>query len=259
METDCHSSHRGSTWNMRPFIPSRSRVAVHSGHHMAWGVGLIFEAMVLLLGLPERGSAQVCLGLSPEPNSMGIETGIVGQNDGYRFGGWANANVAGRVGVLIGASGGDLDAFSKAGSEVRALLALVVSRTSSNTCLFGEYEGGSERFRDAFGMTRGDYSERWIRFGFALGGNLWSREAIGLTWHAAPEIILRSTRLKGRTTYWEPELYVLETTKGQASSHLGGRVLVVARLARIHLSLSAKNRPRFSSDLQWAIHLGFPL
>jgi len=243
----------------RPSVPKPDPDRPPGRTLQARGVGHFFLVTGLLLSCPNQGSAQACLGLSPEPNSMGIEAGVEYQNQGQRIGGWAHANVAGRIGVLAGASGGEMDGFGENGSEVRAVLALVLSPTSSELCLFGEYEGGSESFRDAFGMTWGDYSERWIRFGLAKAGNLWSGAGIHLTWHAAPELVFRRTHLEGRTTYWEPEVYVLETKKVGSSSHLGGRALVAARMRGVQLTLSVKNRPRFSSDLHWAIHLGFPI
>ncbi len=223
------------------------------------GVSLSLFGTLLVSFCSGSAAAQSCLGLSPDPNSAGFEAGIENQADGHRLGVWVNVNVAGRIGILGGASGGTLDPFATGGSEARGLFSIGLGPRFSRGCVFAEYEQEDESFREWFDLDRGKYQERWTRLGFAVTGNLWSLAGAQMAWHAAPELILREFRLKGRRTYWDPEIYVLETTRGKASTHLGGRALISLRTNRLFVVLSLKNRPRVSSDIHWGFHLGFPI
>lgn len=222
------------------------------------GFSLVLWTFLALVS-PGPAAAQSCLGLSAEPNSAGFHAGVEGQADGHRLGGWIELNVAGRLGILGGASGGALDPFATGGSETRGLLAIGLGPRFSGGCVFAEYEQETEAFREGFDLDRGDYRERWTRFGVAVTGNLWRLSGAQVAWHAAPELIFRDFRLKGRKIYWDPEIYVLEITRGKAATHLGGRALISLRTNRLFVIFSLKTRPRVSSDLHWGVHLGFPI
>jgi hypothetical protein len=167
--------------------------------------------------------------------------------------------VAGRIGVLGGASGGTLDPFARGGSEIRGFLSIGLQPAFPQGCLFAEYEEEEESIRDAFDLTWGRYRERWTRYGIAVTGDLWKLAGAQVAWHAAPELVIREFRLKGRKTYWEPEIYVLETTREKTAWHLGGRGVISIRTEGLFMILSVKTRPRVSSDLHWGLHLGFPI
>jgi len=218
---------------------------------LVYGVGL--------LSCPLALNAQDCLGLSPEPNSGGFGVGIGHQGDGHRVGLWANANVAGRFGLLAGVGWGSIDSFAEGGYELRGLLALPLSKTSTNVCVFGEYEQAHEPFRRALGMTRGDLTEYWIHFGYAVAGDIGRLAGFGLTLHVAPEVILRRTHIRGRVVHTEPEVHVLEHIRVWGDWYLGGRAMISARHSRFHLSWGLQNRPRIWSDLHWFFRLGFPI
>ena len=218
---------------------------------------LVFGAALLFcpLGL----TAQDCLGLSPEPNSGGLEVGLGHQGDGQRVGVWANANIAGRFGLLAGVGWGSIDSFAEGGYEVRGLLAVPLFKNSTNVCLFGEYEQSHETFRKALGMTHGELTDYWIHFGYAVSGELGRVTGFGFTLHVAPEVILRRTHFRGRATYTDPDVHVLEHIRVWGDWYLGGRAMISARHSRFHLTWGLQNRPRIWSDLHWFFRLGFPL
>ena len=87
------------------------------------------ESLGFFFGNPGPGVTQLCLGLSIEPNSAGIEGALETQNGRHRIGGSVHVNVAGRLGLLGGVSGGAFDDFAETGSAFRGLLALPLTPT----------------------------------------------------------------------------------------------------------------------------------
>ena len=216
--------------------------------------------LTILLFHPSALAGQTCVGLPPEQNRVELAVGVEGQNDGQRLGAWAHANIAGRIGILFGASVGTIDRFAEGGNELRGLVSVSLSFNPYSTCLFVEYEQAREPFRNAFEVSSGDYIERWTRLGWAVGKGLAQFGEVRFSVHAAPELIWRITQTEGRTLYLDPPPgHVLSTNKRETAVHLGGRVLVSARHPRLSFIVGVKNRPRILSDLQWAMHVGFPI
>jgi hypothetical protein len=202
---------------------------------------------------------QGCLGLPPDANAPEVLLGVQGQNEGFRFGGRVQANIAGVIGLRFGAGAGGIDDFAEQGYEVGGLLARSFGGPTSGFCAFLEYEHTAEEFRDAFGMASGRYLENWIHLGAAVAGTLAESGDIRMEWHAAPALIWRVTHLTGRALYTEPDVHVLVTTKQNTAPHLGGRALLSVRHPRLSVILGVRNRPRISSDLVWGLHVGFPM
>jgi len=227
---------------------------MHSGSRyrlLSLGIALLLCPMTL--------NAQDCLGLSPEPNSGGLEFELGHQGDGQRVGASVNGNIANRVGVRFGVGWGAIDSFAEGGYEARGLLAVPLFKNFTNVCAFGEYEQAHESFREALGMTSGDLTDYWIHLGYAVGGDIGRLAGLGFTVHVAPEVILRRTHIRGRVTYTEPEVHVLEHIRVWGDWYLGGRAMISARHSKYHLSWGLQNRPRIWSDLHWFFRLGFRL
>jgi len=214
---------------------------------------------VVFLSCPIFLHAQDCLGLSPDPNSGGLEVGLGHQGDGQRVGLWANANIAGRFGLLAGVGWGSIDSFGESGYEAKGLLAVPLFKNSTNVCVFGEYEQANTPFRRALGMTSGDLTETWIHFGYAVSGDIGRVAGFGFTLHVAPELILRRTHIRGRVVHTEPEVHVLEHIRVWGDWYLGGRAMMSARHSKYHVSWGLQNRPRIWSDLHLFFRLGFRL
>jgi len=214
---------------------------------------------VALLFCPLSLKAQGCLGLSPEPNSGGLDVELGHQGDGQRVGASVNANIAGRVGMRIGMRWGALSSFAEGGYEARGLLAIPLFKNATNVCVFGEYEQSHDPFVRALGMNTGHVTDYWIHLGYAVAGDIGRLAGVRLTLNVAPELILRRTHIRGRVVYTEPDVHVMEHVRVWGDWYLGGRAMISARYSKYNLSWGLQNRPRIWSDLHWFFRLGFRL
>ncbi len=212
-----------------------------------------------LLLTSRQALAQECLALTPTINSGAVEVGVGHQSGGHRVGFQANANVAGKFGFAAGVGVGTLDSFAESGYEARGLLAIPLSQNSPNICVYGEYEQAQESFRSAMGMTHGNLTDYWFHLGYAVSENIGRQAGMVFSLHLAPELILRRTHIRGRSTHIEPEVHVLEHLRVWGDWYFGGRAMVSVRHSRFHLTGGVQNRPRKWADLHIFLRLGFPL
>jgi hypothetical protein len=209
--------------------------------------------------LPATLYGQTCLGLSPESNTPEVVLGAYAQNEGTRIGGRGQATIGRTLGLQFGGSVGAIDGDVDDGYELAGLVAWNLGDPASGRCAFGEFEITGASFQNTRGQTRGDYWEHWTRFGYAVAAELVRVGDLSVSGHVAPEAIWRVTNLSGRKIYAEPEVHVLETRKRETAFHLGGRVLLTARMNRVHILFGLKTRPRIESDRLWTLGLGFAI
>lgn len=213
---------------------------------------------IVLLSPPLPAMAQGCLGLPERPNTGAVGIGAGHQGDGQRIGVWGSLNAAGKFGLLAGVGFGEMDSFATGGYEARGMVTVPVFG-AKNVCVFAEYEQAHQGFRRAMGMTRGDLTDYWIHFGYGVSGDLGRLAGLVFTLHLAPEVILRRTHIRGRSTHVEPEVHVLEHSRVWGDWYLGGRGMVSVRHSRYSFTWGLQNRPRSRSDLHWFLRIGYSI
>lgn len=233
-------------------VPSQRRP-----ERMRKSIRIFLCCLSSVCGNPAAG--QSCIGLASDPNSTEVSLRLSRQGQGYRVGGRASANVAGFLGVDAGAAGGKIDRFATNGSEVGGLLWVSPIPKLPTACLLAEYDQSEETLRNGLGLDRGNFRERWIRFGIGYGLALGSLGGSRFAIHGASEVIGRKANLKGRTLYADTTVYILETEKQNVSTHLGGRCILSVRRENHAVLLFLRTRPRIRSDLEWGIQVHLPI
>jgi hypothetical protein len=222
------------------------------------GRTLLLAASILgyALAVPSQSLAQSCLAQPVGRNELWVAGSAEWGGPAVQGGGLVAANVADAVGIEWGVGWGGYEDQAGSPSTVHVRVLSLLRLGTKRVCPFVEWRGHDRSMRWNLDVTHGKVSERAIRIGAALGGDLPTLLGTRLGWQATAGLLHRDWDLEGRRTVVDDEVYVLQIHKRERSLHFTATAALSMRLGTVGLVIGVGTRPRTTRDFLGFVNVG---